>query len=87
MILHPAPGFAARATAIIAGMKAGILGTWATVEYADVPGVSRGEGAALVDLPARRGGDALVHVVWAFESASRASRSHAGLETASRAAG
>jgi GTP-binding protein YchF len=118
-ILHPAPGFAARAPAIIAGMKAGILGlslvgkstlfrlltgyaggghggrpeprlgvarvpdprvdalgnifnpkkrTWATVEYADVPGVSRGEGAALVDLPALRGVDALVHVVRAFES-------------------
>ena len=42
--------------------------TWATVEYADVPGVSRGEGAALVDLPALRGVDALVHVVRAFES-------------------
>ncbi len=118
-ILHPAPRFAARATAIIAGMKAGILGlslvgkstlfqlltgnagpghggrpearlgvarvpdprvdalgdifnpkkrTWATVEYVDVPGVSRGEGAALVDLPALRGVDALVHVVRAFES-------------------
>jgi hypothetical protein len=42
--------------------------TWATVEYVDVPGVSRGEGAALVDLPALRGVDALVHVLRAFES-------------------
>ena len=118
-ILHPASDFAARATAIIAGMKAGIVGlplvgkstlfqlltgnpdpgpggrpearlgvarvpdprvtalgdlfkpkkrTWATVEYVDVPGVARGEGAALVDLPALRGVDALVLVVRAFES-------------------
>ena len=29
--------------------------TWATVEYVDVPGVKRGEGSALVDLPALRG--------------------------------
>ena len=42
--------------------------TWATVEYVDVPGVARGEGSALVDLPALRGVDALVHVVRAFES-------------------
>jgi GTP-binding protein YchF len=42
--------------------------TWATVEYVDVPGVGRGQGAALVDLPALRGVDALVHVVRAFES-------------------
>jgi hypothetical protein len=42
--------------------------TWATVEYVDVPGVSRGEGSTLVDLPALRGVDALVHVVRAFES-------------------
>jgi GTP-binding protein YchF len=42
--------------------------TWATVEYVDVPGVARGEGGALVDLPALRGTDALVHVVRAFES-------------------
>lgn len=42
--------------------------TWATVEYVDVPGVSKGEGSALVDLPALRGVDALVHVVRAFES-------------------
>ena len=42
--------------------------TWATMEYADVPGVSKGEGAALVDLPALRNVDALVHVVRAFES-------------------
>jgi GTP-binding protein YchF len=42
--------------------------TWATVEYVDVPGVARGEGGTLVDLPALRGTDALVHVVRAFES-------------------
>ena len=36
--------------------------TPATVEYVDVPGVAKGEGAALVDLPALRGVDALVHV-------------------------
>jgi GTP-binding protein YchF len=42
--------------------------TPATVEYVEVPGVARGEGAALVDLPALRGVDALVHVVRAFES-------------------
>ena len=42
--------------------------THATVEYVDVPGVARGEGKALVDLPALRGIDALVHVVRAFDS-------------------
>ena len=42
--------------------------TYATVEYVDVPGVQKGEGAALVDLPALRGVDALLHVVRAFES-------------------
>jgi GTP-binding protein YchF len=42
--------------------------THATVEYVDVPGVAKGEGGALVDLPALRGIDALVHVVRAFES-------------------
>jgi GTP-binding protein YchF len=42
--------------------------TWATVEYVDVPGVAKGEGSALVDLPALRGVDALLHVVRAFES-------------------
>jgi len=42
--------------------------TEATVEYVDVPGVAKGEGAALVDLPALRGVDALLHVVRAFES-------------------
>ena len=42
--------------------------THATVEYVDVPGVVKGEGSALVDLPALRGVDALVHVVRAFES-------------------
>jgi GTP-binding protein YchF len=41
---------------------------WATVEYVDVPGVAKGEGSALVDLPALRGVDALVHVVRAFAS-------------------
>ncbi len=44
--------------------------TLATVEYVDVPGVAKGEGKALVDLPALRGVDALVHVVRAFESES-----------------
>src|SRR5258708_36415486 len=42
--------------------------TPATLEYVDVPGVGKGEGSALVDLPALRGVDALVHVVRAFES-------------------
>jgi GTP-binding protein YchF len=42
--------------------------TWATVEYVDVPGVKRGEGSALVDLPALRGVDVLVHVVRDFDS-------------------
>src|SRR5512143_3810130 len=42
--------------------------THATVEYVDVPGVAKGEGSALVDLPALRGIDALVHVVRAFEA-------------------
>jgi GTP-binding protein YchF len=42
--------------------------TWATVEYVDVPGVVKGEGSALVDLPALRGVDALLHVVRAFAS-------------------
>jgi GTP-binding protein YchF len=42
--------------------------TLATVEYVDVPGVAKGEGGALVDLPALRGVDVLVHVVRAFES-------------------
>ncbi len=42
--------------------------TLATVEYVDVPGVAKGEGAALVDLPALRGVDALLHVVRAFAS-------------------
>src|SRR5688572_31591379 len=42
--------------------------TPATVEYVDVPGVAKGEGSALVDLPALRGIDAIVHVVRAFES-------------------
>ncbi len=42
--------------------------TLATVEYVDVPGVAKGESAALVDLPALRGVDTLVHVVRAFES-------------------
>ncbi len=40
--------------------------TLASIEYVDVPGVAKGEGAALVDLPALRGVDVLVHVVRAF---------------------
>jgi GTP-binding protein YchF len=43
--------------------------TYATVEYVDVPGVAKGEGRALVDLPALRGVDALLHVLRAFASA------------------
>jgi len=42
--------------------------TPATVEYADVPGVAKGQGSSLVDLPALRGVDTLVHVVRAFDS-------------------
>jgi hypothetical protein len=42
--------------------------TLATIEYVDVPGVGKGEGPALVDLPALRGIDVLVHVVRAFEN-------------------
>src|SRR5688500_11473562 len=42
--------------------------TPATIEFVDVPGVAKGEGKALVDLPALRGVDALVHVARAFES-------------------
>ncbi len=42
--------------------------THATVEYVDVPGVQKGQGAALVDLPALRNIDVFVHVVRAFES-------------------
>ncbi len=42
--------------------------TPATVEYVDVPGVAKGEGSALVDLPALRGVDVLLHVVRAFEN-------------------
>lgn len=42
--------------------------TPATIEFVDVPGVVKGEGKALVDLPALRGVDALVHVLRAFDS-------------------
>jgi GTP-binding protein YchF len=42
--------------------------TPAVIEFVDVPGVAKGEGQALVDLPALRGVDALVHVLRAFES-------------------
>src|SRR5688500_15357895 len=42
--------------------------THATFDYVDVPGVGKGEGSALVDLPALRNIDALVHVVRAFEN-------------------
>ena len=44
--------------------------TPATVEYVDVPGVVKGEGSSLVDLPALRGVDAFVHVLRAFASES-----------------
>jgi GTP-binding protein YchF len=52
----------------LAGMYKPKKKTPATVEFVDVPGVAKGEGAALVDLAALRGADALVHVVRAFES-------------------
>jgi GTP-binding protein YchF len=42
--------------------------TPATFDYVDMPGVAKGEGSALVDLPALRNIDALVHVVRAFEN-------------------
>jgi GTP-binding protein YchF len=42
--------------------------TLATIEYVDVPGVAKGAGAALVDLPALREIDVLVHVVRGFDS-------------------
>jgi hypothetical protein len=53
---------------VLARMYAPKKKTYATVEYVDVPGVTKGEGSALVDIPALRGVDALVHVVRAFES-------------------
>jgi GTP-binding protein YchF len=52
----------------LSGMYSPKKKTHATVEYVDVPGVTKGEGSALVDLPALRGIDAMVHVVRAFES-------------------
>jgi hypothetical protein len=42
--------------------------TLATVEYVDVPGLAKGAGKALVDVPALRGIDLLVHVVRGFTS-------------------
>ncbi len=42
--------------------------TLATIDFVDVPGVGKGEGSALVDLPALRDIDACVHVVRGFES-------------------
>jgi len=42
--------------------------TLATVEYVDVPGVQKGHGSALVDLPALRNIDLMVEVVRTFES-------------------
>jgi GTP-binding protein YchF len=42
--------------------------TLATVEYVDVPGVQKGHGSTLVDLPALRNIDVFVEVVRAFES-------------------
>lgn len=44
--------------------------TLATVEYVDVPGVLKGQGSTLIDLPALRNIDVLVHVVRAFEAES-----------------
>src|SRR3954468_18780186 len=43
--------------------------TRATVEYVDIPGISKGEGAESIDLGKLRTVDALVHVVRAFEDA------------------
>ncbi len=40
--------------------------TPATIEFVDVPGVSKGDGSSLIDLPALRGADAFLHVVRAF---------------------
>jgi hypothetical protein len=42
--------------------------TPATIEFVDVPGVAKGQGSALVDLPALRGVDAFLHVVRAFRN-------------------
>ena len=42
--------------------------TPATIEFVDVPGVAKGEGASLIDLPALRGADAFLHVVRVFEN-------------------
>lgn len=39
----------------------------ATVQYVDIPGIKRGEGAESLDLAKLKGMDALVHVVRAFE--------------------
>lgn len=44
--------------------------TPATIEFVDVPGVAKGAGSALVDLPALRGVDAFLHVVRAFDNDS-----------------
>ena len=40
--------------------------TPATIEFVDIPGVARGDGSSLIDLPAIRGTDAFLHVVRAF---------------------
>jgi hypothetical protein len=42
--------------------------TPATIEFVDVPGVAKGAGSSLVDLPALRGVDAFLHVVRAFRN-------------------
>ena len=44
--------------------------TPATIEFVDVPGVAKGDGSSLIDLPALRGADAFLHVVRAFANDS-----------------
>src|SRR6185369_7829111 len=53
---------------VLAGFYSPKKVTPAVIEYVDVPEVQKGEGKALVDLPALRNVDALVHVVRAFAS-------------------
>ena len=42
--------------------------TPATIEFVDVPGLAKGDGSSLIDLPPLRGADAFLHVVRAFEN-------------------
>jgi GTP-binding protein YchF len=54
----------------LAGMFQPKKKTLATIEYVDVPGVRKGQGSTLIDLPALRNIDVFVHVVRAFDSES-----------------